>query len=213
MFTEQDQAKIRDAVSQAERRTRGEIVPMVVPASAYYREASHCAGLAAALLVLAGLVTLDFRWDLWWWSRHTGAWILLSTVVAYALGHWLGSLPSAIRLFVPGGRMDMKVRRRAEQAFYEQGLHRTREGTGVLIMVSLAERRVQILADRAINERVPPGTWDGVVRGLIQGIRDGRATAAFCDAIARCGELLALHFPAVEGDNPDELPDELISGK
>lgn len=210
MFTKQDQTRIREAVQQAERRTRGEIVPMVVAASARYQEARYRGGLAAALLVLAILLTLDLRWDLWWWSRHPGAWILLSTLIAYTLGHWFGSIRWGIRLFVPKERMDMKVRRRAEQAFYEHGLHKTREGTGVLIMVSLLERRVQVLADRAINERVAAGTWDGVVQGLIQGIRQGRPTDAFCEAITRCGDVLAAHFPAREGDNPDELSDELI---
>jgi len=213
MFTEQDQTRIRNEVRQAELRTRGEIVPMVVNASALYREARHRAGLAAALLVLAALVTLDFRWDLWWWSRHPGVWILLSTVIAYVLGHWLGSTLWGIRLFVPEARMEMKVRRRAEQAFYEHGLNKTRERTGVLIMVSLLERRVQVLADQAINERVPAGTWEEVVQGLIRGIREGRPTEAFCTTIVRCGDLLAAHFPAREGDNPDELSDELIQGK
>jgi len=210
MFSEQEMERIRDAVRAAERRTRGEIVPMVVPASAHYQEARYRGGLAAALLVLAVLLTLDVRWDLWWWSRHPGAWMLLGTVATYGLGHWFGSTSWGIRLFVPEAWMEMKVRRRAEQAFYEHGLHRTREATGILMMVSLLERRIQILADRAINERVPIGTWDGVVQSVIEGIRQGRPSDALCDAINRCGDLLAAHFPAREGDNPDELPDELI---
>lgn len=210
VFNAQDLTRIRDAVHQAERRTRGEIVPMVVTASGQYREAWHRSGLAAALLVLALLVTLDFRWDLWWWSRHSGGWILFCTVIAYALGYWFGSSGWGIRLFVPAERMKMKVRRRAEQAFYEHGLHKTREGTGVLIMVSLLERQVQVLADRAINQLVPPETWEELVAELIQGIRRGQSTEAFCQAIAKCADLLAVHFPAREGDNPDELSDELI---
>jgi putative membrane protein len=106
----------------------------------------------------------------------------------------------------------MKVRLRAERAFYEQGLHKTREGTGILILLSLLERRAQILADQAINTRVPRGTWDSLVQDLVQGIQAGRHTEAFCHVVARCGDLLAAHFPAREGDNPNELPDELIRG-
>jgi putative membrane protein len=106
--------------------------------------------------------------------------------------------------------MAMKVRRRAELAFYEHGLHKTREATGILILVSLLERRVQVLADRAIDERVAAGTWDGLVADLVQGIKGGAPTDALCRAVARCGNLLAEHFPARAGDNPDELPDDLI---
>jgi putative membrane protein len=101
---------------------------------------------------------------------------------------------------------------RAERAFCEQGLHKTREGTGILILLSLLERRAQILADQAINTRVPPGTWDSLMQDLVQGIQAGRHTEALCHVVTRCGDLLAAHFPAREGDNPNELPDELIRG-
>ena len=109
MFTAQDVVRLREAVKEAERRTRGEIVPMIVPASGLYREAGHRAGLAAALLILAGLITMDMGWQFWWASRHGGAWMLLGTVAAYALGYWFGRTPAGVRLFVTGPRMDMKV--------------------------------------------------------------------------------------------------------
>jgi putative membrane protein len=48
---------------------------------------------------------------------------------------------------------------------------------------------------------------------MVQGIKAGRPTDAFCGAIATCGDLLARHFPAQPGDNPDELADDLIQEK
>jgi putative membrane protein len=213
MFTPQDLIKVREAVKQAEHRTSGEIVPMIVPASALYREARHRAGLSAALIVLALLITMDMRWQLWWWSRHAGGWTLLGAVVAYALGYWFGRTTAGIYLFVSTARMDMKVRRRAESAFHEHGLHRTRNGTGILIMVSLLERRVQVLADQGINARVPVGTWTLLVQRMLARIHEGQPTVAFCEAIATCGAILAEHFPSREGDNPDELPNDMIEGR
>ena len=213
LFTDNDLRKIHDTVQAAERRTRGELVPMVVPSSARYSEARYLAGLATSLLALTALLTLNQGWGTYGWQEHHPSWIVLGVLLAYALGHLLGSSPVGIRLFVSRERMAFKVRRRAELAFYEHGLHKTREGTGILIMASLLERRVQVLADKAINERVPPGTWDNLVQELIQGIKDGRPTEAFCQAITRCGDLLAQHFPARPGDNPDELADDLIQEK
>lgn len=213
MFSAEDLRKIHDAVQAEERRTRGEIVPMVVPSSARYREVSYLAGLATALIVLTALLTFEHGWGQYAWQAHHPAWIVLGVVLAYAVGHWAGTFPPFIRFFTTNGRMAFKVRRRAELAFYEHGLHRTREGTGILLMASLLEHRVQILADKAIHDRVPPGTWDSIVRDMIQGIKDGRPTEAFCQAIARCGDLLAQHFPARPGDNPDELSDNLIQEK
>lgn len=213
MFSDDDLRKIHDAVQAVERRTRGEIVPMVVPASARYQEVRYLAGLVMALLTLTLLLTVDQGWGQFAGREHHPGWIVLGVVLTYALGYWTGSLPAVIQFFTSKERMAFKVRRRAELAFYEHGLHKTREGTGILIMASLLERRVQVLADRAINDRVSPGTWDTLVNDLVQGIKDGRPTEAFCRAIAKCGDLLAEHFPARPGDNPDELADDLIQGK
>jgi len=212
MFPQSDLEAIREAVQRAERRTRGEIVPMVVPVSARYRDASYLAGLIVALVTLAALVSVDYGWVRWRWTGHHPGWMIVGVLAAYALGSFIGRFPRVIRLLISDERMAMKVRLRAERAFYEQGLHKTKEGTGILIFLSLLERRAQILADQAIDARVPPGTWEILVRDLVQGIRADRQTKALCDAIARCGDLLALHFPASGGDNPNELPDELIRG-
>lgn len=213
LFTDDDIRKIHGAVQAAERRTRGEIVPMIVPSSSRYSEARYLSGITVALIALIVLSTLDQGWGQYGWQEHHPGWIVLGVMAAYVFAFWAGSLPPCIRFFISKERMAFKVRRRAELAFYEHGLYKTREGTGILIMVSLLERRVQVLADKAINERVPPGTWDDLVRELVQGIKDARPAEAFCRAIERCGDLLAQHFPARPGDNPDELTDDLIQEK
>jgi putative membrane protein len=212
MFSPHDLDAIREAVQRAERRTRGEIVPMVVPVSARYRDTSYLGGLILALVALAVLLSLNYGWGRWRWADHYPGWIMIGALAAYALGSFIGRFPRIIRLLTSDTRMAMKVRLRAERAFYEQGLHRTKEGTGILIFLSILERRVEILADQAIDARVPPGTWETLVHDLVQGVRSNRQTEAFCDVIARCGDLLAVHFPSRGGHNPNELPDELIRG-
>lgn len=209
MFTDADRERIKQAVEQAEAGTSGEIVPMVVAASARYREAGFRTGLILAWLTLAILLTVEISWLPWGWHAGNAGLLLLGVILAYGIGEWLGRFPSVIRLVVSGDRMAQKVRLRAEQLFYQQSLHHTRAGTGILILVSLLERRVQVLADRGINERVPSGTWDNLVRGIIGGIHHGRATDAICEAIVRCGAFLAEVAPSRPGDNPNELPDQL----
>lgn len=208
--TDAERERIRQAVQQAERSTTGEIVPMIVPASALYREAGYRTGLMLALLTLAVLLTGEFYWLSWGWHAGNAGWLLLAAVVSYGIGQWLGTVPRVIRLVTSRERMTHKVKLRAERAFYQHGLNNTKGRTGILILVSLLERRVQVLADKAINDRVPPGTWEGVVSGIITGIRSGTPTDAICVAIGRCGTLLAQVCPAGSGDNPDELPDTLI---
>ena len=209
MFSAQDRQKIRAAVHAAEKQTRGEIVPMVVPVSGRY-EAANLLGAILALLTLACLLMLERRG---WGLGYSPSVVLLAVVAAYILGNLAGSVPAALRLLTPDHQMDLQVRRRAQAAFYEHGLHKTREASGILIMISLLERRVQILADRAIDEKVPPATWDAQVQQLVLAIKEGRPTDGLCQAIAQCGALLAQHFPPRPGDNPDELRNDLIQGQ
>jgi putative membrane protein len=209
-FTDAEQERIRQAVQQAEQVTRGEIVPMIVPASALYREAGYRTGLILALLTLALLLTIEIYWLPWGWHAGNAGWLLLAVVASYGLGQWLGRVPMVIRLVTSRERMAHKVALRAEQAFYKHGLHHTKGHTGILILVSMLERRVHVLADKGINDHVPAGTWDGLVNGIIDGIRTGNATDAICAAIAKCGALLAEVAPSRSGDNPNELPDTLI---
>lgn len=208
-FTDADRALVKQAVERAEAGTSGEIVPMVVAASARYREAEFRTGLVLAWLTLALLLTIEISWLPWGWHEGNAGLLLLGVVAAYGIGEWLGRFPSVIRLVVSGDRMAQKVRLRAEQLFYQESLHRTKAGTGILILISLLERRVQVLADRGINERVSPGTWERLVHGIIDGIHQGRATEAICEAIRRCGDFLAEVAPAGPGENPNELPDQL----
>jgi putative membrane protein len=209
-FTDAERERIKQTVQQAERGTKGEIVPMIVPASALYREAGYRAGLILSLLTLAVLLTLEMYWLPWGWHAGNAGWLMLAVVIAYGIGQWLGTVSSIIRLVTSRERMAYKVKLRAEQAFYQHGLHNTKDRTGILILISLLEKRVHVLADRGINDRVPPGTWDGLVNGILDGIRAGNATDAICEAIAKCGALLSQVSPAGSGDNPDELPDNLI---
>lgn len=71
------------------------------------------------------------------------------------------------------------------------------------------KHRVEVLADRGINEKVQPGTWDEIVRMLTAGLKSGEACAAFCAAIERCGEILSAHFPWPPDDR-DELESKLV---
>lgn len=209
-FTDAERERIKEAVQQAERRTTGEIVPMIVPSSARYREAGYRTGLILGWLTLAALLTIETYWLPWGWHAGNAGWLLLAVIAAYGGGEWLGTFPTVIRLVTSRQRMAYKVKLRAQQAFFQHGFQNTKGRTGILILVSLLERRVHVLADKGINERVPAGTWEGLVNGIIEGIRQGKPTDVLCEAIARCGALLAKACPAGSGDNPDELPDELI---
>jgi putative membrane protein len=101
------------------------------------------------------------------------------------------------------------VKERALKAFYEKGLYKTKQNTGVLFFISILERKVWVLADKGIHEKIKQVTLNKFARLVAQGIRDGRACDALIEAIREAGELLAQHYPIQPGDI-NELPDEII---
>jgi uncharacterized membrane protein len=97
-------------------------------------------------------------------------------------------------------------RDRARELFAQHGVWNTEENTGVLIYVLLADRRVEILADRGITARVPETQWQAICRAMEVHFREGRFQEGAIDGIRGVSEELSRHFPA-RADNPSELPD------
>ena len=129
-FTSQEREQIRATVAQAEGGTSGEIATMVVDASDSYREAEI---LGAVLLsgLLAVVVAVAIH--------HVTIWSYIPLVVLLYFPCWyLFRLVPCLKLpFAGRGRIAEAVRERAVRAFYEQGLYRTRQETGILVFISL----------------------------------------------------------------------------
>jgi putative membrane protein len=209
-LTAVERERVEQAVQAAERTTSAEVVPMIVAQSGLYREARHRAGLTSAVLVLAILLTVEAAWLPWGWHAANAAWLLLATIAAYGLGTWMGSFAPIIRLFTSTDRMRHKVKLRTERAFASQGIARTRDRTGVLILLSLLERQVYILADQALYDRIPAGILTDIVAVMVERIKAGDVVGGLCRGIERCGLVLAQYYPSRPGDNPDELSNQLI---
>jgi putative membrane protein len=202
-FTSEEKERVQQAVIAAEKNTSGQIVPMLVSASGHYAEV-ELGGLCIGLVIgtLAALL-----WQDPWGSIHSQLFWPLGGAL---LGLVLCAIPAIKRLFIPKARVAEAVHLHSLAAFTGHGLHHTKNHTGILILTSLLERRVVVLADRGINEKVEAGSWDEVVRIITDGLRARDACSAFCKAIERCGEILARHFPR-SPDDEDELPDKLIT--
>lgn len=207
-FNAQDAGRIKAAVAQAEAGTSGEIVVMVASASSPYPEAE----LRAALIFsfpLALLLTYAAAGFLWW--RGDLLWLFLALfAVAFLLLRFAAPLSHLLwRWFISPGHAAREVEREAVLSFYSENLHHTRQATGVLVFISVLERRVWILADSGINEVLPPSTWQELVDQLTRGIRAGEQGAATVSVVERIGQLLATSFPP-EPDDRNELADLII---
>ncbi len=210
-LSETDRERIRQAVHAAEQQTKAEIVPMLVARSGLYRDAQHWAGLIAALTTLAALLTIEASWLPWGWHASNAAWLVLAIMLAYVGGSWIGTWPPVIRLLTSPTRLRHKVALRAERAFAQHAISQTRERTGVLIMLSILERQIYVLPDRSLAGLVSAERWKQVVQAAVERLQDGRIAEGLSCAIAACGVVMAEVCPGRPGDNPNELPDQVIS--
>ena len=202
-FTAEEQERIQQAVIAAEKKTSGEIVPMLVNTSGRYAEV-ELGGIVVGLVL--GTLTAFIWHDPWGYAQT----YLMFPVIGAILGLAATSIPTIKRSLIPKARIDDAVHSRSLAAFTGHGLHYTKAHTGILILASLLERRVVVLADRGINDKVQAGTWDEVVGILTNGLKSGTACEGFCKAIERGGEILAKHFPR-SPDDLDELANKLLT--
>ena len=201
-FTEEEIRTVQEAVIAAEKRTVGEILPVVVERSDPHPGADWLAALCF-LLVGSGLFAGWLPWD-------RPVLLLLSQLVMGALGFALARLlPDFKRLFILGDRASAVAEEQAFQEFYANGLHKTEAATGVLLFVSLLEHRVIILADEGIDAKVDADFWAGTDDAILDGIRRGSLRDGLVAAIQRTGERLSELFPWQEGDR-NEIPDRVI---
>ena len=103
----------------------------------------------------------------------------------------------------------LQIRQRAEQVFSLLRVWDTEANSGVLLYLQLAERRVEIVADRGIAARVEPAIWQEICAEFADNMHAKPAAEAVVHCLGRINALLTANFPA-EADNPRELPDEPV---
>jgi uncharacterized membrane protein len=118
-----------------------------------------------------------------------------------------------IRFAIEGALEPGEVRRgklpreRALEVFAGLGVWDTEANNGVLIYVLLADRDVEIVADRGYNLRVAQDEWSDICHAMEQSFRAGDFEAGALDGVRRVGDMLAAHFPPLPGGrDEDELP-------
>lgn len=212
LFSQADLDAVQVAVREAEARTSGEIVPYVVEQSDEYPSAAWKGAALGALLGPLVAVAI-YEWG-GYWGVYVPAWIVFPAMAGGALGYLLTVLLPPVRRWMAGDEiLELRARRRAEVAFLEQEVFRTRDRTGILLFISLFEHRAIVLGDTGINQKVKQEEWDGLVKRLAQGIRAGRPGAALVEAIRECGPLLERQGVAIRVDDSNELSDELRRGE
>jgi uncharacterized membrane protein len=102
------------------------------------------------------------------------------------------------------------ARERAIKTFERLGMHKTAHRSGVLVYISVTDRKLAIVGDKGIHERVGEEYWQGLVAGVLERMRQGPRDG-LVHALAEVGRALGHHFPRHRGDT-NELSDEVSIG-
>ena len=218
-LAEADHQRVSAAIAAAEAGSDGEIIAI----SADTSDAYHDVGLHYAVLVLFLVLGFFAAWPDQleaWWTRLFGCsadpslrqqltlllgFALLKFMVVLYVMKWM---PLRLAL-TPGATKTRRVRRRAVMLFKTGAERRTVGRTGVLIYLSMGERRAEIVGDEAITAVTTPETWGEAMSVLLLAVRDGRPGDGIVEAIGKIGAVLKEHFPKT-GEDSNEIPDKLI---
>lgn len=194
--------RVHAALVEVERRTVGEVVPVVLG-----RSDAHPSGEWRSGLVLLVIGSALLEGVLPW---HSPWLVILCQVGLGAIGFGLArTLPGWKRMFVTERRATEVALEQASLEFQRLELHRTEARTGVLLFVTLLERRVVVLGDIGIHAKVGDAQWARTRDAVLAGIDREDLAAGLVDGIQACGEVLTKHFPVVDGDR-NEIPDRLV---
>ncbi|WOE74267.1 TPM domain-containing protein [Alterisphingorhabdus coralli] len=219
-MTPHDHELVTQAVGDAERTTDGEIVTIVTQMSDDYKDVRLHWAIGTLFLFLSSLAIFPSFWvdasalfaSGWKTSYSTAQYMslllgasLVVFILAYAAFSWM---PLRIAL-APKSVKEQRVRDHAIEYFKVGAERRTMALTGILIYLSMAEHRAEIVADDAIATKVDPEVWGDAMAALIAEVKQGEPGKGMAAAVEKVGIVLAEHFPKTDA-NPNELPDRLI---
>lgn len=200
MISEKQQHAVADLITTIEQHTDAEFVAVLAKQSDDYRYIPLLWASFAVLALPLPLLLLPL-------------WLTTADVL---LVQWASFLVLAVLFFIPAVRIRLipksirywRAANMARRQFLENNLHHTQGETGVLLFVSEAERYVEIIADRGINQCVSQTQWQALIDQFVSAVKAGKTEEGLMTCITGCGELLKQHVPATRERN--ELPNHLV---
>lgn len=196
-FTPDAQHRTAETIAKIESETSAEVVVAVRKRSDPYRQADYLFGFVFAVGVLALLLFLPQDFAIEYFPLDVAVGFLVGAVIC-------NNVPGLKRLFAGRTTLDRTVRSGALRAFHELGISRTSGRTGVLVYVSILEKRVELVPDIGVDPAAVEG-WDGIVGRLRMAVKH-RNLDAFEAALVELGPPLGRVLPRAD-DDVNELPD------
>ena len=197
-FDDAARQALTNCVTEIEKTSAAELVLVVRARSGSYRHADYLFGSVLAFAVLNFLLFSPVSFQVYW--------VAIDVALLFALGTILSSRSHTIRyLLTTKKHRKEAVRTGAAAMFYEAGIANTKAEMGVLVYISLLERRLELIADRGVLKGVPALDWNRILFELHQAGKKPEPETLL-KGLRDLGDLLAQHLPGT-GENPNELPD------
>ena len=100
----------------------------------------------------------------------------------------------------------------AIKVFEKLGMTNTKDRNGVLIYLALKDKKMAIIGDTGIDEKVPEDFWESVKNTMVKNFKEGKFVEGISEAIKESGIKLSTYFP-YQSDDENELSDEISIGE
>jgi putative membrane protein len=189
---------LTDCVRKIETTSDAELVLVVRARSGSYRHADYLCGVLLAFVALLFLLFSPFDFHQYW--------VAIDVALLFLLGAFVSSRSNWLRRFLTREKFRREaVRTAAAAMFYEAGIANTNAEMGLIVYLSILERRLELIADRGILKSVNALEWNQIVFELHEA--GGKPEPeTLLPGLEKLGGLLGRHCPAT-GENPNELPD------
>jgi len=212
LLTPPEADAVEARIGALEARTGVEVVTAVVGRSDAYPEIPWKAFALGVVFAALVVVALDYLQPEWAGAHAT--WLNLAPVLVAGAVSALAApvVPEYGRLYLDHVRSAREVRQYAQAMFVDRRLFRTRARNGVLVLASLYERHVEIVADIGFDRRVDAAAWASVIDAMMPRLREARPAAALLVAVERI-EVLLVERGFVGNAGGGELANRPIDGE
>jgi putative membrane protein len=197
-FDDSAREALTDCVRKIETTTDAELVLVVRARSGSYRHADYLCGALLAFAALLFLLFSPFAFHQFW--------VAVDVALLFLLGAFVTSRSNVLRRLLTSKKFRREaVRTAAGSMFYEAGIANTSAEMGLLIYLSILERRLELIADRGVLKGVNALEWNQILFELHEAGGKPEPETLLV-GLEKLGSLLGRHLPAT-GENLNELPD------
>ena len=204
IISNKDKLLIKKLIEDSEKRTQSEIVPMITHHSDVYPAAHFRAAIIMSFLFSLALYFSPF-------NIINPIYFLWIQIPGLYLGYYLGHFSFVKKRLISQDEKNNEVNQRAYEAFFHHNLHVTKYHTGVLIFISVMEKKIKIITDVGITKKVDQKIWDDIVFQFTQKLKEENLMTGLSECIGAVTNVLENYFPTVVNEEKsNELNNELI---